>query len=881
LRNQERKRHMSRNASQKRGFALGAIFALVASMFAAFTPANAAPTPAILINPVVGSSYVTPIDEDFTLAITRNPESALSSADYALLKYQIVQSTTWSMNIRADQSGGATASAVVAASASTVIMDTFFYNGGTYGSGTTTSALAMTQSFVVVPDAVQAGQTQKLSIALGNEGDQILSTSPEVTVTVTAFIDYNGDNKYSAADTVASTQTITFRPYASLGYSVSLGSLVAGDTNAFPSATISGFNVEQLDGRWGFEVTQHLPTGLVTNVVGTVGFESFPPRTFTWSAPATFERTVPIRAASASHTVSAALVYFKGSDSDTSSSSNHVIVVKGGAQVTVAAAGASAMSFHAVTGDNAKAGSSANGYDVRGNSTFTVRITVSGAISASNPVATVTFSNTAVSSLKNYSVNGGTSVVSGTASAISVTVDKTTGVGSFTLATSGFAEGDFISMSARIAGLSTVEIAVQPVALVWTVTADSDYIATAPATAFAAGVTVKDQFLVKSSLTTQRVKFGWTAGYSGSATNSFVVLSGGEADASITPSRTPSTGSATLTYTLQNYNSGTGNWTDDGGTNDSSTVYITSDANGFRTGLAASYSASISYGADFSWSSVINAASVVVTGSQVVVSGTGLIFKDSAGDTASDSITLPGSSNGVASFYVTARLAGTYTVTLTAGSATTTSQIVVMPARSDDGASITWDTTAITAGRTKIVTGRVLDANGNPVDTTAWGSAAGDSGTASVLVTFAGDAGIPVGSMPTETNADGEFQVSVLTSAADNGTFTLTAVYLPQGSSTAAADKVTSVQAIQVGDTVAASSDQKVNAGSFKGYVAIYAKGYEGQRLSAKVVNDWVVVESLASNFERVVEYTGAGYTIAVRIYIDRVLVDTITVTTK
>ena len=79
----------------------------------------------------------------------------------------------------------------------------------------------------------------------------------------------------------------------------------------------------------------------------------------------------------------------------------------------------------------------------------------------------------------------------------------------------------------------------------------------------------------------------------------------------------------------------------------------------------------------------------------------------------------------------------------------------------------------------------------------------------------------------------------------------------------------------------ASSADQKVNAGSFKGYVALYAKGYAGKRMSAKVGKDWVVVESLASNFERVVEFTGAGYTISVPIYIDRVLVDTITVTTK
>jgi len=135
--------------------------------------------------------------------------------------------------------------------------------------------------------------------------------------------------------------------------------------------------------------------------------------------------------------------------------------------------------------------------------------------------------------------------------------------------------------------------------------------------------------------------------------------------------------------------------------------------------------------------------------------------------------------------------------------------------------------------------------------------------------------------MPTETDADGKFKISILTSAADSGTFTLTATYLKNDALTATADKVTKVQTITVGAAAASSSDQKVNAGSFKGYVAVYAKGYEGQRLSAKIGNDWVVVESLASGFERVTDFTGAGYTIAVRIYIDRVLVDTITVTTK
>ena len=78
------------------------------------------------------------------------------------------------------------------------------------------------------------------------------------------------------------------------------------------------------------------------------------------------------------------------------------------------------------------------------------------------------------------------------------------------------------------------------------------------------------------------------------------------------------------------------------------------------------------------------------------------------------------------------------------------------------------------------------------------------------------------------------------------------------------------------------AADTKVNAGSFKGYVAIYAKGHEGKRLSAKVGKDWIVIPELASRFERVVDFIGqAGVELEVRIYIDRKLEDTIEMVTR
>lgn len=76
-------------------------------------------------------------------------------------------------------------------------------------------------------------------------------------------------------------------------------------------------------------------------------------------------------------------------------------------------------------------------------------------------------------------------------------------------------------------------------------------------------------------------------------------------------------------------------------------------------------------------------------------------------------------------------------------------------------------------------------------------------------------------------------------------------------------------------------SDKKLNAGSFKGYVALYAKGYKGHRLSAKVGKDWVIVPSLDSDFERIVEFTGAGFDINVRMFIDRELSHTKQIRTK
>jgi hypothetical protein len=171
------------------------------------------------------------------------------------------------------------------------------------------------------------------------------------------------------------------------------------------------------------------------------------------------------------------------------------------------------------------------------------------------------------------------------------------------------------------------------------------------------------------------------------------------------------------------------------------------------------------------------------------------------------------------------------------------------------------------------VEGQILDANGNGIPLLT----AGTGAAATLQVSYLG-LGLVSGVMPTTTDANGKFYFYVLVGSNDVGQATITASYDADGTGTTSA-AVTVSKTVFIGQT--APSAEKVNVGSFKGYVALYAKGYEGKKMSAIVAGKWIVVASLASDFERVVRYTGAGYDIVTTIYIDGVMISTFNVTTK
>jgi hypothetical protein len=449
--------------------------------------------------------------------------------------------------------------------------------------------------------------------------------------------------------------------------------------------------------------------------------------------------------------------------------------------------------------------------------------------------------------------------------------------GKVTVKTVGYAGGETITITATDASGNTFDYTVSVEKPEYLMEDGVANVSVKPGASFAWATNVEDQWGSAPARSNLRIVAHWEEGtVSESATTSAVVaVKAGTKGYSITvPGSKPSdvTGSATVAVTLQSQNLDSGAWSQL--ETERITVNVSVLADAFTSSLTATQSAPISYVKTYGWSySSAFSGTVINPGANVVVSGTGVVFKDNAtGATASGTLTLRSDGNGDFSFYAAAEKAGSHTISVTTGGTSTNSHLIVDDAAYNTGASIQWSADRIDPGATSTITGTLVDANGNPVAT-------GD--TASLTVTYVGK-GLLIGTIPSSTDADGEFSLNILAGSTDTGVGAITVVYKEEGAGSTAKQTLKVVKAISIAAApTPVVDDTKVNAGSFKGYVAIYAKGYAGHRLSAKVGNDWVVVESLASDFERVVEYTGAGYTIAVRIYIDRVLVDTITVTTK
>ena len=397
-------------------------------------------------------------------------------------------------------------------------------------------------------------------------------------------------------------------------------------------------------------------------------------------------------------------------------------------------------------------------------------------------------------------------------------------------------------------------------------------------------------------------------------------VAGGSAQLSATlnagsSAATPTTGSATIVVNVYNSNatasvtvadsfSSAINYADNvTGSKSSSAVTAAATA----SGIAAAASATIT-------GNVLDVNGVGQPGAAVTLSADGVLFADTSAY-AEDTITTYANEYG--SFSVTvyshAVNAAGAKVSIVSGSVSTSTlyKSYLPNSINDENLAFSWNIPAeLVKNTTYAVVATLTDKWSNPIGAYDTDAAAGGTDYG---VAFQGTGAIEVNGVGTtvykDFNAKGEATVfvrsikdiagpgAVSATISGNSTYatgsgTATSTLGTVGSSNTVDDTATvwdetlwsnplSVERDVKDVASVATTATKVNAGSFKGYVALYAKGYAGKRMSAKVGKDWVVVAALASNFERVVEFTGAGVDVAVRIYIDRVLMDTINLTTK
>ena len=841
---------MQKNKNRQ-GLALGAVFAMVASLVVMTGPAQASET-SVVINPSTGLATQTTMlngelfDIDFRFGTGVNnaiadAETGANSKDFGLV---ITKPSGVTVSSKVSYSGSVT--------------------------HTTVSALAtttFTETFV-------SSNSPMISIGV----DSRTSVSAAVSLTVTPFIDMDGDGTFSAGDAAGTAMTVNFVPWSALGATLSVATPIVGEHNVTVSFAITAnaaINWTQMDAsNFKFTVTS---SGLALRT--TISANITPAQLANESGATAFEATVgkddtgSARAYSASFTLEAQTFAAADTISANIMLGSEILVTS--ATATVAADAVARTTVSPVTGVNVVR-TGASTADARVNSAYSLAVYPSSAsITTSVAVAsvlTITQSSAVFSIDSGVSVNGTLytssaallaaeiAIPAGTTTVAIATVGQTgTPVYSFTLTS----QLESSTLAVTFKGTEQVVVATPAVA------------AGLAGAAKTFAVTAKDQWGVSSVRTDQRIAASVVLGGSTSTTVSAALVNGA-ASVAVTPTPATRTGSAVVTFTLQTFNQSTQLWANatTGTPTDTSAwnVYTYVAGTDAFTSRTVSVSASVSYGVNLSWSAIV-AIGVLNSYSDVVVSAPGLMIQNSDVPTATASDTLTIAANGqTANLKFTSRLVGTYTVTFTTGTATTTSEIVFDAAAHDAGSTLTFDKTSIAAGTTTTITGTLKDVNGNPVMT---------SGSSNVSVAWTGK-GLPFGNTTAmETDAAGQLTFYVLVLSGEVGDAAISATYKPAGLAVDT-DNITVVQAVAVGKAAAtAAADQKVNVGSFKGYVALYAKGYAGQKMTAIVAGKWIKVDALASNFERVVRYTGAGYTITTKIYIDGVLKGTFSTLTK
>jgi hypothetical protein len=906
---------MTKNMT-RRGLAIGASAALLSASFIVTAPAVAAES--LSLAPSAGTSYKVLTSTEFEL--TTGFTGSESSGAVNTLKYLVSNPSgaTMAFDVTAAGSNAGTTTDIVTGTAST-------------------DAAATATSVVVTDGTTDAlGSRSGLAVAI----TPVAGTS--ASITVQAFLDLDGSNSITGTEATSPARTIEFTDHASVTGSSTLDVAVVGAFTLSATAALTGINIDQLDAddvkiEFFKNNVSVVSTDDTANAASGTGFDSLGAKTQAertnpiagaWNGTLAELRAtlaVDVNTAGGADTVfngvanvsgavySAKIRLYDGTAWQTVANSVGAVTPTSG-QVSALSAITESASVSTDGSDNVRTGA--------GSFAAKTTATVNATFAKSGQPVTFTVSEASANSVATAAsiVAGGKTLTNsniGTTQSVKVEVlTDADGIATLTLDYSGIATGNTFTVSAK--ALNTAA-AVTTAAITYTAVVSDVAVVksnvvggklqSVVASTFTASWTIADTFGQVPVGTYRLVLSEDSASANYAQTVAFV-----NGVASFTQTENSSAANAyTLSADVQQQNTdlswdatptaADGALAGDVLVNTYATVPTASAiaVSATATGIGAATDLALELDATYTGDKDLQANAVafptladVTTLTYTVTSSTGealvgeSITLSAAGlqfAAASDKVfgvgSVSGTTNASGQFVakVYSNMSGSQTVTATSGAVTKTQQLVFAQAKDDTGTVLALSApTYAEKGSTFKVTATLTDKYGNLVTTSSTATNFVNGATAPTFaMTYTGP-GLIVGDLPSVT-VNGLASFSVLLGSNDTGDIAVTVSYDADGTGTAS-DVVTVAASVILGAEPVVSTGV-VNAGSFNGYVAVYAKGHKGSTLSWKIAGKWFTTE-VTSDYQVFQRKTiDVGAAVMVDLYVDRSLELSKSVTTR
>jgi intracellular sulfur oxidation DsrE/DsrF family protein len=715
-----------------------------------------------------------------------------------------------------------------------------------YGVGV--AAVASPATSVAVSTTAVSGATGSASSTsvnyLGLEATA--STAATTSVEVTAFVDANNDGAFTAGEW-NTVRTVTFKKAADVTPTVTLTAPATGDTSVKATVNWGDLNVDQSAN----EVVKFTVGSQFTAANGT-----FDSTTNVWSKSATgltaaeavsAQAYIGSTALGTAVSSTAAARSISGLIANVSAGNDAIATAQTTANLTNTAARVRTNGAFVAT---VKALDTATTPVAKSSVAVTATVSVTGATLAASPEVSVTVAGTKYTSASTL------------AAATFPVTTAADGTASLAVSTAGFAAGNSVTVTFTAQNLSSAVVATAEATAFTTADADKSgslYRSIAEGGSSTIDYVVKDQFGVAI---TGAARLEITIGYT-TAEVKRVNLVNGAASVTVADTTASTADPISVSAQLQTQDAASLNWSNASGV--AALVHSVDVAAAAAAFSTAPVSATVARSTAHTFTGTVNNG-----GSAVTVTASGVTFTYNSVD-YTDKVTFFTGSNGSFSLAAKSNVSGAKTVTFTVGSATATAVLTVSAPTGAQGTKVSFTTppTTIEPGKTISVVGKLVDEYGNAVSTA---TPAGST----FSVTYAGP-GFVIGSLPTATDANGEFKVQVLTGANDSGSAVFTVTYDADGTGTASA-AITATATVAV--AAPAAPEVKTTIVGVTKAIRVRVENAKGEEVEVVVNGRTVAVATAGTNSKLWVLKSTKGKK-SVKVYVDGDLVAVKTVTVK